>query len=74
MAAAGYDPREMAAFFERLDERGGSSSMREEPGDHPDPASRVAAINVVVAGLNSPSNGKRDSAEFQRIRSRLSGR
>jgi predicted Zn-dependent protease len=73
MAAAGYDPREMAGFFERLEERGGER-VREEPGDHPDPASRVAAINGVVAELKAPVVRARDSEEFRRVRSRLSGR
>ncbi|HEX8285335.1 MAG TPA: M48 family metallopeptidase [Pyrinomonadaceae bacterium] len=71
MAAAGYDPRDMAEFFERLYESGGERE-REEAGDHPDPASRVAAIGRVVAELNAPPAGGRDSEEFRRIRSRLS--
>ncbi len=73
MAAAGYDPREMAEFFERLDEREGLR-VRDEPGDHPDPASRVAAINVVVAELKPQGARTHDSEEFRRVRSRLSGR
>jgi len=72
LAAAGYDPREMAEFFERLEERDGER-VREESGDHPDPASRVAAINNVVAELNMPAVRARDSAEFRRVRSSLSG-
>src|ERR1044071_8728946 len=45
LAEAGFDPRDMANFFERLNERGGE---REDatPSDHPDPASRVAAIDT----------------------------
>ena len=73
LAAAGYDPRAMAEFFERLDEREGSR-VREETGDHPDPATRVAAINVVAAGLKPTPARAKDSEEFRRIRSRLSGR
>ena len=71
MAAAGYDPREMARFFERLYENGGE---REESGDHPDPASRVAAIGRVVAELKPSPARPHDSEEFRRIKSRLSGR
>jgi predicted Zn-dependent protease len=73
MAAAGYDPREMAEFFERLEGRDGER-VGEEPGDHPDPASRVAAINDVVAELEAPAVRARDSEEFRRVRSRLFGR
>ena len=72
MAAAGYDPREMAEFFERLEERGGGG--REEPGDHPDPASRVEAIGRVAAELKQAPARAYDSEEFRRVRSRLSGR
>ena len=71
LAAAGYDPREMAQFFERLYENGGE---REESGDHPDPASRVAAIGRVVAELNPSPARAHDSEEFRRVKSRLSGR
>jgi predicted Zn-dependent protease len=71
MAAAGYDPREMADFFQRLNEDG---VEREEPGDHPDPASRVAAIGRVVAELNAQPARAQDSEEFRRVRSRLSVR
>jgi predicted Zn-dependent protease len=73
MAAAGYDPREMAEFFERLYEDGGRAE-REESGDHPDPASRVAAIGRIVAELKPSSARARDSEEFRRVRSRLSVR
>ena len=71
LAAAGYDPRDMADFFERLYERGGRE--QESAGDHPDPASRVAAIDKVVAGLEPVKARASDSAEFRRIKSRLSG-
>ena len=71
LAAAGYDPRDMARFFERLYERGGE---REGESDHPDPASRVAAIAEVVAALGTTPARARDSEEFRRVRARLSGR
>jgi predicted Zn-dependent protease len=70
MAAAGYDPREMAEFFERLEERDGGRE-RAESGDHPDPASRVAAINELAAGLKAPAVRARESGEFRRVRSSL---
>jgi len=73
MSAAGYDPHEMAEFFERLDEREGLLVF-EWPGDHRDPASRVAAINSVVAELKPTAARTHDSEEFRRVRSRLSGR
>ncbi|HEX8146382.1 MAG TPA: M48 family metalloprotease [Pyrinomonadaceae bacterium] len=70
LAEAGFDPRDMANFFERLDEREGERA--DAAGDHPDPASRVEAIGKVVAELGqSPAPG-RDSEDFRRIKSRLS--
>ena len=72
LAASGYDPCEMAKFFERLEERGGER-VREERGDHPDPASRVTAIKDVAAELNVPSVRTHDSEEFRRVKTRLSG-
>ena len=72
LAEAGFDPRDMADFFERLNEREGE---REDPAvsDHPDPASRVAAIGKVVAALGQQPARPRASEEFRRIKSRLSG-
>ena len=72
LAEAGFDPRDMANFFERLNEREGE---REDAAasDHPDPASRVEAIGHVVAALGHPATRARDSEEFRRIKSRLSG-
>jgi beta-barrel assembly-enhancing protease len=71
LAAAGYDPRDMARFFERLYERGGE---REGESDHPDPASRVAAIGEVVGALGDTHARTLDSEEFRRVRARLSSR
>jgi predicted Zn-dependent protease len=71
VAAAGYDPRDMTRFFRRLYERGGE---REGESDHPDPASRVAAINEVVNTLGPAPTRPRDSEEFRRIRARLLAR
>ncbi|MDT7806698.1 MAG: hypothetical protein QOJ70_511 [Acidobacteriota bacterium] len=73
MAAAGYDPHDMARFFERLYERGGEREQ-EGPSDHPDPASRVAAIDKVIADLGLAPMRTRDSDEFRRIKARLTGR
>ena len=73
MAAAGYDPRDMARFFEKLGETGGARSG-EALSDHPDPRSRVAAINEAVAALPAPrATEARDAEEFRQIRRRLRG-
>jgi len=70
MAAAGYDPREMSRFFEKLGEAGGARSA-EALSDHPDPRSRVAAINEAVRALRPAPADARDPEEFRRVRRRL---
>lgn len=72
LAETGFDPRDMADFFERLNEREGE---REDSNasDHPDPTSRVEAIGKVIASLGQTPARTRDSEEFRRIKSRLSG-
>ena len=72
MAAAGYDPRDMANFFERLGEQSGERTT-ETPSDHPDPASRVAALDEIISTLRLAPSPARDTEEFRRIRSRLAG-
>jgi beta-barrel assembly-enhancing protease len=45
MSAAGYDPTEMARFFEKLEAEGGSRSAFEQfLSDHPNPGNRVKAV------------------------------
>src|SRR5215207_1231336 len=72
LAAAGFDPRDMADFLERLNEREGGRDDSDASA-HPDPASRVEAIGKVVAALGRPVARTRDSEEFRRIKPRLSG-
>ena len=71
LAAAGYDPREMAEFFERLYENGDRRGQ-DSAGDHPDPASRVAAISALASEIRPVPARPRDSEEFRRVKSRLS--
>jgi predicted Zn-dependent protease len=74
LAEAGFDPRDMANFFERLNEReAGRESEDAAASDHPDPASRVEVIGRVVAALGRTPAHPHDSEEFRRIKSRLSG-
>lgn len=72
MAAAGFDPREMVRFFEKLEETGGARST-EALSDHPDPRSRVHAINEAVNALPAPRKQTRggDDEEFRLIKRRL---
>ena len=72
LAAAGYDPRDMANFFERLGEQSGERTT-ETPSDHPDPASRVAALDEIIPTLRLAPSPARDTDEFRRVKSRLAG-
>ena len=73
VAAAGYDPRDMAAFFETLQREGGRR-VPEFLSDHPDPGDRIASINEVVPALEVRPNPTRSTAEFERAKAHLTGR
>lgn len=72
MAEAGYDPRDMAGFFQTLQARSGQR-VPEFLSDHPDPGNRIAAINAEVASLPVSANPTRTSPEFEQIKARLTG-
>jgi predicted Zn-dependent protease len=69
LQAAGWDARGLADFLQvlRSKEGGDPSSVGVFLSNHPAPGERAAALRA--AGLRA--GGKRDSAEFQRVRSRL---
>jgi predicted Zn-dependent protease len=71
MAAAGYDPRDMADFFQRLDERVGDARAGETADDHPTPASRAAAISEFLPTLHVSASPTHDTEEFRRMKARL---
>jgi Zn-dependent protease with chaperone function len=69
MAAAGYDPRDMANVFKTIQQEGGSGAPQ-WLSDHPDPGNRYEYINEEAQLLNvapRPSN----TAEFQNVRAYL---
>lgn len=72
MAEAGYDPRDMAAFFRTLQAQGGQRAP-EFLSDHPDPGNRIAAINEALPNLPISGNPTRDTRDFQQVRARLTG-
>jgi hypothetical protein len=72
MAEAGYDPRDMAGFFELLQAKSGQRTP-EFMSDHPDPGNRVAAINRELPSLKVNSNPLRDSNEFKQVKGQLLG-
>ena len=69
MAAAGYDPRDMANVFKTIQQEGGSGAPQ-WLSDHPDPGNRYEYINEEAQFLNvapRPSN----TADFQNVRAYL---
>ncbi|HQX80519.1 MAG TPA: M48 family metalloprotease [Vicinamibacterales bacterium] len=71
MAAAGYDPREMASMFKIIQSQG-SSGGPEWLSSHPDPGNRSDAI-AKEAALLRIENPVRDTRAYQAARTRLSG-
>ena len=69
MAAAGYDPRQMANMFRTIAQQGGSRGP-EWLSSHPDPGNRYEAINREASMLEV--NGRAGSPEeFEAVQARL---
>lgn len=66
MAEAGYNPIEMADFFEKLDSQGGSRGPQ-FLSDHPNPGNRVKAVQAEIRGLPQAQYGYR-TGDFQRAK------
>jgi beta-barrel assembly-enhancing protease len=71
MAAAGYDPRDLANMFRTIEQQGGGSSGG-FLSSHPSPSDRYARINREAQMLRI-DNSVRDSREFARVQERLRG-
>ncbi len=69
MSDAGYNPLELARFFEKLQAQAGQGSGRIEQflSDHPNPGNRTAAIEDEIRYLPQKSYTA-DGGEFQRIK------
>lgn len=66
MAEAGYNPIEMARFFEKLDASGGSRGPQ-FLSDHPNPGNREKAIENEIRSFPR-TNYNADIGQFQRVR------
>lgn len=71
MAESGYDPREMARFFEKLNAQGGSRGLQ-FMSDHPNPGNREQAIAREAAALGRRNYGFQ-TGEFQRMKQVVAG-
>ena len=70
MANAGYDPRDLARMFQKIEAQGGGGGGF--LSDHPSPANRYARINQEAQYL-PVRNRVLDNREFNRIKERLRG-
>jgi Zn-dependent protease with chaperone function len=66
---AGYDPRAMAQFFEKLESETKGKNPPQFLSDHPNPGNRVERVDEEVDKLGGvPQDAKRDSPEFEAIK------
>src|SRR5262245_16094050 len=72
MVEAGYDPRDMANFFQALQAQGGQR-VPEMMSDHPDPGNRVKYITDEISRLPVSSNPIHTTPEFEAVKARLTG-
>jgi Zn-dependent protease with chaperone function len=72
MAASGYNPRDMVAFFQKL-ERVDPSKKTNWMSDHPAPPDRVARIQKEQQMLRVSGSAPENVAELQGVQGRLRG-
>jgi beta-barrel assembly-enhancing protease len=66
---SGFDPRAMAAFFEKLGSETAGKNPPEFFSDHPNPDHRVERVQEEIEKLGgTPEGAERDSAEFEAIK------
>jgi len=65
MSEAGYDPAQLARFFDKLEAQGGPG-VPEFLSDHPSPANRVEAINAEARTLPGRTYTT-DNRDFERV-------
>jgi hypothetical protein len=70
MAAAGYDPRELANMFRTIERSSQGGGGPEWMSSHPNPGNRYEAINR-EADMLRVRNANQDNSEFNSIRARL---
>jgi hypothetical protein len=69
MARTGYDPVEMARFFEKLQSEGGGGGVPQFFSDHPNPGNRVAYVTEEVRELPA-GNYTKGSSDFGNMKTR----
>lgn len=72
MSGAGYNPIEMARFFEKLEAEGGSRGPQ-FLSDHPNPGNRMKAIEAEIRAMPQRSYDTERTGDFSHIKSLVSG-
>lgn len=75
MYDSGYEPRQMAVFFEKLEKQmgaGANSMINQFMSDHPNPGNRELAVSNEVKTL-MPRTYLADSGDFREIKGRVAG-
>jgi predicted Zn-dependent protease len=66
---AGYDPRAMAQFFEKLEAETKGKNPPQFLSDHPNPGNRIERVDEEIDKLGGPpQDAKRDSQEFEAVK------
>jgi Zn-dependent protease with chaperone function len=72
MARAGYNPIEMARFFEKLEaESGGGSALGQFFSDHPNPGNRVKSVQEEIRYLPRRDYTNGDTAQLARMKQQI---
>jgi hypothetical protein len=70
---AGYDPRALAQFFEKIEADSKGQNPPEFFSDHPNPEHRVERVDEEIAKLGGlPAKMKKDSPEFEAVKREVS--
>jgi hypothetical protein len=73
MARAGYDPRDLATMFQKIQAQGGGGGP-EWLSSHPNPGNRYQYIMQEASMLRvEPGAGRSDTTQFRAVKERLSG-
>ena len=72
MARAGYDPRDLATMFQKIQAQGGAGGP-EWLSSHPNPGNRYQYIMQEASMLRVAPGAGRDSGQFRQIQARLRG-
>ncbi len=67
MASAGYDPVQMARFFQKLEEGGGGGETAQFLSDHPNPGNRVKAVEAEIPYIPE-KNFNANTGEFPQMK------